>query len=145
MSKVLFGFIITFLLLSCSSDDTTQTEETNVLDGIWYFQRYETGTCTEEDSSGCGNAYEFQFLTDNTIEFTEENAQTYSQYSFDGDILNLEIIYMTNVRIYQHIGIYSYSETDDSFSGTLEIIAYDGFTTDAEVNYTYEEETIIFR
>lgn len=145
MKKLLTALVFGILLVACSSDDdNNETKSLNdiVLEESWLFQRLGE-TCSNDYDLEAGDPYEFKFLEDNTVEFTDPGYLTSSSYSIDGNELVLETIYTipSNGSKRKFVGTYIYSEDTEVFTGTNTFIAYD----EDEIFWTCEGTTSIYR
>lgn len=121
-----------------------EIDELSILGKKWLFQRHESTSCSNGGSLGGGDPYEFSFLEDNTVSFTEPGSLTSSSYTIVNNNLTLEMIYTTQVRRYKFVGNYVYSENNQNFSGSYIYYSYDGLELDAEVSSSCEGLTDIF-
>ncbi|MFD2697807.1 hypothetical protein ACFSQ0_07365 [Mesonia sediminis] len=144
MKKNFLTLILGILIISCSSnDDNTETMslEEKILEGTWNFQRHGE-VCSNGFDLGEGNAYEFRFLTDNTVDFTDPGYLTSSHYELNGNELILETTYtLPSGSTREFIGNYIYSENNGNFTGTNTFNAYD----DGETLWTCNGTTSIFK
>ncbi|MDO6516099.1 putative metal-binding motif-containing protein [Zobellia uliginosa] len=122
-----------------------EVDELNVIGENWFFQRHESTSCSDIEYLEGGNPFQFRFLADNTVSFTEPGSLSASSYNITGTNLTLEMVYVTQVRTYKFVGNYVYSENDEKFSGSFIYTAYNGFTTDSEVLWTCEGPTDVFK
>ena len=146
MIKKIFILFVLASMTSCSSDDDNQqTNESSILDGDWFFLRQDSTSCTNEDGflQGGESPTPFYFLSDNTVSFENTGSLTLSSYTLNGNNLNIEMLFVTQVRAYQFSGNYTYSESLQSFSGNFTHTAHDGMTTDDEILWSCEGPTQI--
>ncbi|MEL0650470.1 hypothetical protein V6246_03490 [Algibacter sp. TI.3.09] len=145
MKKLILFIILGGLIMSCSSDDNNETKslDEQILEDSWNFQRHGE-TCSGDFELGEGPAFEFIFLADQTIEFTDPGYLTSSYYELNGNTLIIETIYtLPSGSKRKFTGNYLYSETDDNFTGTNTFIAYDDDENDTE--WTCEGTASVFR
>ena len=126
---------------NCNGD----VDELDILGKKWFFQRHESTSCSNGGSLGGGAPYEFSFLEDNTVDFTEPGNLTSSSYTITENNLTLEMIYTTQVRRYKFVGTYTYSENNQNFTGTFIYYSYEGLDPDAEILSSCEGPTDIFQ
>ncbi|MCF8716273.1 hypothetical protein JM658_15690 [Joostella atrarenae] len=143
MRRIFLPLIIGLLLISCSSDDDNQTIslDKQILEDSWNFQRHGE-VCSEGFDLEEGAPFEFRFLADNTIEFTDPGYLTSSYYELIGNELTLETVYtLPSGSKRKFIGNYTYSESNENFTGTNSFTAYN----DDEILWACEGTTSIFR
>lgn len=143
MKKNFLPLILGVLLISCSSNDVSETMslEEKILEGTWYFQRHGE-TCSYGAYYDEGDAYEFRFLSDNTVQFIDPGSLTSSHYELNENRLTLKTIYtLTSGSTREFIGNYTYSESERSFIGTNTFDAY----RDDQTIWTCSGTTSIFR
>jgi hypothetical protein len=144
MKKNFLTLIIGIIIISCSSnedDNETMSLEENILESTWNFQRHGE-ICSNGFDLGDGGAYEFRFLNDNTVEFTDPGYLTSSYYELNENELTLETTYtLPSGSTREFIGNYVYSENEENFSGTNTFNAYD----DGETLWTCEGTTSIYK
>ena len=145
MKKIIYSLFVLISVSSCSSNDDNPTSESNILEGNWFFQRQDASSCSNDFTLGGGDPFEFQFLSDNTVSFTEPGSLTLSSYVLLEKNLTLEMEYTTSVRAYKFIGVYTYSESNQTFTGNFTYNAYEGLTTDTEILWICEGPTDIFK
>jgi hypothetical protein len=142
MKKLLYITLLAFLSFSCSSDDTVEEESLNytILKDTWYFQRL--GEICDGYEFEASDPFEFTFLSDNTVDFTDPGYLTSSNYTLIDDQLTLETTYTLpsgDTRVF--IGNYTYSEETITFNGTSTFSAYSG----TELLWGCEGTCTIFR
>lgn len=146
MKKIYCYFLIGLLTISCSSDDnnstnTAQSLEDRILEASWFFQR-NGEICSNGNDLEAGDLFEFRFLANNTLDFTDPGYLTSSVYELIGNQLKLETIYtLPSGNLRRFIGNYTYSETNDNFSGTSTFTAYN----ETETFWTCNGTSSIFR
>lgn len=142
--KILFyALLSSILLVSCSSDDDNQSKslEEKIIEGSWFFQRHGE-VCSNGLDLAEGDPYEFRFLSDNTVEFTDPGYLTSSSYIVNGNELILETIYtLPSGSKRKFIGNYIFSENDENFTGDNTFTAYN----DIETLWICEGTTSIYR
>jgi len=142
-TKLLF-IVLGALFFSCSSNDDdaeTTTLEEQILEDTWNFQRHGE-ICSNGFDLDEGPSFEFTFLNDNTVEFTDPGYLTSSYYEINGNELTLETTYTLpsgSTRVF--IGNYEYSESNEIFTGTNTFSAYD----EGETLWTCDGTTSIFK
>lgn len=128
MKRTILTLVLVIIIISCSSnndDYETKTLQEQMLENSWYFQRHGE-TCSNGLDLGEGAAYEFRFLTDSTVEFTDPGYFTTSHYQLIGNELILETTYtLPSGTTRKFFGNYMYSESDEAFLGTNTFNAYD--------------------
>lgn len=143
MKPLFYFFLFGIFLFSCSSDDDNQNKnlDERILEGSWYFQRHGE-ICSNGNNLAEGIPYEFKFLSNKTLEFTDPGYLTNSSYNLDGNQLTLETIYTLPLGSFRKfIGYYTYSEVNDTFIGNSTFSAY----TETETLWTCEGNCSIFR
>ena len=144
MKRIFLHIIIGILATSCTSEDSNEKLNLNekILEGSWNFQRHGE-TCSNGFDLGEGDAYEFKFLTNNTILFTDPGYLTSSHYELIGNKLTLETIYtLPSGNTRKFVGNYIYSESNNFFSG---INTFNAYNNNDEILWTCDGTTSIFK
>ncbi|WP_430408424.1 hypothetical protein [Kordia sp.] len=146
MKKLCYFLLIGILFISCSSDDNQNNNPAQSLDEIilensWFFQRHGE-ICSNGFDLDAGDPYEFRFLSNNTVEFTDPGYLTSSSYELNGNQLTLETIYtLPSGSMRKFIGNYTYSEINENFTGDSTFTAYN----DTETLWTCDGTSSVFR
>jgi len=146
MKKVFPYLFIAIFAISCSSDDDNNTDtqqplSERILEGSWFFQR-NGETCSNGSELSAGAPFDFRFLTNNTVEFTDPGFLTSSSYQLNGNQLTLETIYtLPSGNLRRFVGNYNYSEDTNNFTGVSTFTAYN----DTETFWTCNGTSNIFR
>ena len=143
MKKIILSIILGILVISCSSDDNNETKslDEKILEGSWNFQRHGE-VCSNGFDLGEGDPYEFRFLANNTVGFTNPGYLTSSYYELTENELIIETIYtLPSGSKRKFIGNYIFSESNENFTGINTFTAYN----DNETLWTCEGTTSVFR
>jgi hypothetical protein len=143
MKNLFYFLFFSLFIVSCSTDDINEVKslEERLLQDSWFFQRHGE-VCSNGYDLGEGDAYEFKFLPDNTVEFIDPGYLTSSSYVLNGNELTLETIYtLPSGDKRKFIGNYIFSENTTRFTGNNTFVAYD----ENETHWTCEGTTSIFR
>ena len=144
MKKHFLTFMLTILIISCSSDDDnfkSMSLQERIQEGTWNFQRHGE-ICSEGFGLEAGDAYEFRFLSNNTLDFTDPGYLTNSHYELNGNELIVETTYtLPSGSTREFIGNYIFSENDGDFTGTNTFNAY----LDGETLWTCDGTTSIYK
>ncbi|AIZ42363.1 putative metal-binding motif-containing protein [Cellulophaga baltica] len=122
-----------------------EVDELIITGETWFFQRDDSTSCSNGGSLGGGEPYDFVFLNNNTVSFTDPGSLSSSSFNLTGANLTLEMVYLTEVRAYKFIGNYVYSENTRKFLGSFIYTAYEGLNTNEDVKWTCEGSTEIFK
>ena len=143
MKSTLSFLLLSFIIISCSTNNTSQEEDlaSLILEDSWFFQRHGE-TCSNGSDLDERDAYEFRFLSNNTVDFNDPGYLTSSSYTLNGNQLTLETIYrLPSGSMRRFEGNYTYSSANKTFTGNSTFTAY----TNTETFWTCTGPCSVFR